>query len=47
MLVLACLGSAGKYAFELFARGNAEQLAKVAGFAVAVDAQEPDQGGAP
>ena len=30
LLVLACLGSLGKYAFELVGRGNAEQLAKVA-----------------
>jgi 4-amino-4-deoxy-L-arabinose transferase-like glycosyltransferase len=30
VLVLACLGSMGKYVFELVARGNAEQLAKVA-----------------
>lgn len=30
VLVLACLGSTGKYVFELAARGNAEQLAKVA-----------------
>lgn len=30
VLVLACLGSMGKYAFELVARSNAEQLAKVA-----------------
>lgn len=30
VLVLACLGSMGKYAYDLAARGNAEQLAKVA-----------------
>lgn len=30
VLVLACLGSTGKYVFELVTRGNAEQLAKVA-----------------
>lgn len=30
MLVLACLGSTGKYVFELAARGNGNQLAKIA-----------------
>jgi hypothetical protein len=30
VLVLACLGSVGKFTYELVARGNADQLAKVA-----------------